>query len=188
MLHNKTIYSLLYLSLILLAGCTGVTQTIEQSSAGIDGIPCIGKVETPPKGLSAVNDKELLQKALGASGEGKLCTGKVFTTLQAVTVYRVWSRDKSYSAFGSWWSFNQPKGPRQQYRKDNVICPSWSTLDRMSSCSIKTGTKVVVGPGQSAKCENMIYAKSGVNQVFIQNDTRNNIVHVENCTAGVSWP
>jgi len=138
--------------------------------------------------LESYLGQALLKKSLGARTEGKLCTGKVFLAEKPVTVYRVWNSDKNYTIYGSWWSFDSPQGPKIQYRKDNGICPSWSTLDRLSSCTIKVGAKIVVGPGQSAKCAESTYAKSAVNQVFIPNDSRNDVLFVENCTAGVDWP
>lgn len=187
-LYVRTVSSSLFFVVVFLAGCAGVTQPLEQVSLGIDGIPCVGRIENPPVGFVAVNDEVLLQSARGASGLGKLCEGKVFRATQPVTVYRVWNSDKSYTIYGSWWSFVLPEGPKQKYREDNGICPSWSALDRMSSCSIKVGAKIVVGPGQSAQCEQMTYPKSPVNQVFIPNDSRNNVIHVENCTSGVEWP
>jgi hypothetical protein len=58
----------------------------------------------------------------------------------------------------------------------------------MSSCTIQTRAKMVIEPAQSAECKQMTYAKCAVNQVFIANDSRNNVLFVENCTAGVAWP
>lgn len=184
-----TIVSLSFCFVFLfLAGCAGAAKTTGQASSGIDGIACAGKVETPPAGLIAADDTGLLQAALGRSGQGKLCEGKVFLAAQPVTVYRVWNSAKSHTVYGSWWSFALPKGPKQHYREAYGICPSWSALDRMTSCSIKVGAKIVVGPGQSAQCEQETYAKSAVNQVFIPNDPLHNVLHVENCTPGIDWP
>lgn len=177
-----------YLAIFFLGGCASLTSTTEQTAKGIDGIPCVGTIKPPPAGVEISQDKSLLKETLAATDDGKLCQGKVFVVTQPVTVYRVWNSNKDYTRFGGWWSFSQPKGPRQKYREDNVICPSWSALDRMSSCTIKIGTRVVVGTGQSAKCKTGIYAKSAANQVYIPNDGRKNILYVENCTAGVEWP
>jgi hypothetical protein len=188
MLHSKIVHCSFVLVFILLTGCAAIPQSNEKVAIGIDGIACVGKVEHPPEGLVAVDENLVLQTALGASGQGKLCDGQVFQVTQPVTVYRVWNSDKSYTVYGKWWSFDLPEGPKQKYRKDNGICPSWSTLNRMSSCSIKIGSIIVIGPGQSAKCEQMTYAKSAVNQVFIPNDSRNNVLHVENCSVGIDWP
>ena len=178
------------LLLVFLAGCAAVTPPAEQAASGIDGLACTGRVASPPEGLIEANDKALLQQALGASGAGKLCDGKVFQTIRPVTVYRVWNSEKSYTLLGSWWSFTLPKGPVEKYRAENEICPSWSTLNRMSACTIRVGTKIVAGPGQSADCpqDQLNYPKSAVNQVFIPNDARSNVIFVEDCTAGSEWP
>lgn len=173
-----------------LAGCAAVTPPLEQAALGIDGIACVGRVATPPEGLVAADDKTLLLNALGSSGAGKLCDGKVFVAIRPVTVYRVWNSEKRYTLTGSWWSFTQPVGPVAKYREENAICPSWSSLNRMSACTIKVGTKIVAGPGQSADCaqDQIKYPKSAVNQVYIPNDARNNAVFVEDCTEGTDWP
>ena len=186
-IRNATRSFILLLSFILTA-CANIKPAAEQPLVGVDGVTCVGEVEAPPEGLVEIDDMNLLELALGASGQGKLCAGQVYQTEEPVTVYRVWNSEKSYTVYGSWWSFEEPEGPKQEYRKDNGICPSWSSLDQMSSCTIKVGTRVVVGPGQSAKCQEMTYAKSDVNQVYIPNNSRDNIILVENCTGGTDWP
>ncbi len=180
-----------YLLLLTLAACASLPMQARHSqidTRGIDGIACIGSIITPPAGLLEIHDNALLQQALGASGEGKLCAGKVFVAKKPVTVYRLWNSDKAYTAYGRWWSLSLPTGPKAKYRKDNDICPSWSRLDRMSVCTLKIGTKIVLGPGQSAKCKNTTYAKSPVNQVFVPNDSRQQRILVEKCSEGVAWP
>jgi len=199
MLQNKKtgfdvfIYGRLSLPFFLLVfaslgGCAMHTPPDGQTISGIDGIACVGQVNPPPAGLVAADDDALLKTVLGSSGKGMLCAGKVYQATQPVTVYRVWDATKTYTLYGGWWSFNQPQGPRDRYQVENDICPEWSALDRMSSCSIKVGAKIVVGPGQSATCEQSTLPKSAANQVFIPNDSRNNVLFVENCSEGVVWP
>ncbi|MGR9014875.1 MAG: hypothetical protein ACU83U_14665, partial [Gammaproteobacteria bacterium] len=142
------------LAFTLVAGCASAPQTPEPSSASLSGTACVGTVINPPTGLSETQDPALLQTAEGAPGQGKLCTGKVYIAEEPVTVYRVWDSAKAYTAYGSWWSFSYPEGSKESYRKAEDICPEWSSLDRMSTCSIKVGTHVVVGPGQSVDCNN----------------------------------
>lgn len=149
---------------------------------------CVGTVIKPPEGMVPATDDALLASAIGAPGKGALCSGKVFEAKKAVKVYRVWDASKSFTLYGSWWSFDKPVGPRDKYRLANDICPEWSPLNKMSSCTIKIGTKVVVGPGQSAQCADSLLPASAVNQVKIPNDSRNNVLFVENCTEGVAWP
>ena len=188
MLSKKIRNSAILLILFYLGGCASITDLNDPGQLGIDGIACVGEIKKPPAGLTQSKDEELLSKALGASGDGKLCTGSVYLAEQSITVYRVWNSAKSYSVYGGWWSFDQPRGPKHKYRKDNEICPSWSELDRMTSCTIIIGTKIVVGPGQSATCKDFTYPRSAVNQVYIPNDSLNNVILIENCTASVSWP
>jgi hypothetical protein len=149
---------------------------------------CVGEIITPPAGLVPATDDALLASTIGAPSKGALCKGKVFVAEKPVTVYRVWDASKSFTLYGRWWSFDLPVGPRDQYQVDNVICPEWSPLNKMSSCTIKVGTKVVVGPGQSAQCSDRLIPASAVNQVNIPNDSRNNVLFVENCSEGVAWP
>ena len=69
---------------------------------------------------------------------------------QPISVYRVWTKAKSDTQLGRWWSFTPPKGPIDAYRRDNAICSEWSAFDVVSACMLKVGAKIVVGPGQSA--------------------------------------
>ncbi len=186
MTHIKLFFALSLA--LLISGCASVSQPLVEEAVGVDGIACAGEVIEPPKGLVAVEDSALLASVLKPSGDGMLCTGKVFEVKAPVTVYRVWNGDKDYTRYGRWWSFNKPHGPKDKYREENEICPSWSSLDRMSYCQLKVGSRVVVGPGQSATCKAFTYDKSPVNQVYIPNDSRNNMLYVEACSEGVAWP
>ena len=181
--------SYVYLAFALIAGCANISPIQDSTIAGIDGKACIGTIMAPPAGLVETDDAELLKTAQGESGQGKLCAGKVFVAEKPVTVYRVWDSSRAYTAYGSWWSLSDPQGPRDNYRKEEDICPEWSALDRMSACSLKVGAKVVIGPGQSVNCNNSLsYPPSAANQVYIPNDSRNDRVYVENCSAGSEWP
>jgi len=176
-------------TLLLLSACATVAPQPKPTLTGIDGQACVGTIVTPPAGLVPVEDPTLLTSAEGPSGQGKLCAGRTFVAQQPVTVYRVWDSSRSYTVYGSWWSLDKPEGPRERYRVEEDICPEWSALDRVTSCTIKAGSHVVIGPGQSATCaDGSTLAKSPVNQVYIPNDGRNNVLYVENCSAGAPWP
>jgi hypothetical protein len=152
---------------------------------------CDGGVIAPPEGMVEVSDSTLLASALGQAGKGGLCTGKVFEAQKPVKVYRVYDGDpgKAYTQFGRWWSFDAPKGPRDAYAKANAICPEWSPLNIVTECTLKVGTLVAVGPGQSADCANQVrLPASPANQVYVPNDSRSNVLFVEGCTPGTPWP
>ena len=186
----------------LLAGCStlpsstsalmkspATTVPVTEPVTTAVAVDCVGTIQAPAAGLEATSDPELLQSALGQPNKGQLCMGQVFVAAAPVKVYRVWDQAKSYTLYGRWWSFMLPKGPTDQYREANAICPGWSVLNQMSSCTLKVGSKIVVGPGQSADCgEGLVYPRSAVNQVYINNDSRNNVLWVENCDAGSAWP
>lgn len=153
---------------------------------------CIGAIH-PPYGLTPVSDPALLAKAIQAPTKGGLCMGEVFQATQPLTVYRVWDSSKPWGQYGSWWSFNPPAGPRDAYRVENEICPSWSKLDRVTQCRLKVGSEIVIGPGQSAQCgaqdNGVSYPPSAAIQVFVPNDTSDpSKEFVSDCVAATAWP
>mgnify|MGYP000141189616 CR=1 FL=1 len=186
-MFSRSILSALVLT--SLVGCSNVYQS-EQANTDMatDGEACVGTIMAVPDGLRPVQDAQLLAEASGEDGQGKLCEGRVFEAEKPITVYRVWNSDKDYTLYGRWWSLQKPEGPKAKYRKANGICPSWSALDVMSQCKLKVGAKIVIGPGQSAQCKDFTFEKSATNQVFINNDSRNNVLMVQDCTQGTAWP
>jgi hypothetical protein len=171
----------------MLVACSGAAPPA--SPAG-PASGCPGTIEVVD-GLREIEDGALLRQALGAPGDGYLCTGKVFEVTKPVTVYRVWNKSKPATRLGRWWSFSTPRGPVEAYRTAYCMCAEWSPLDVMSECKIKVGARVVVGPGQSATCAKTSYPASATNQVFIPNDTRDPAhprLFVEGCSAGAAWP
>jgi hypothetical protein len=174
------------LILVVSMGCGGSAPPLTAVEGDVP--ECVGTVAAPPPGLDRIEDPELLKDAVGEEGAGKLCEGEVFLVSSSVTVYRVWNSEAGYTLYGRWWSFELPRGPREAYREANDICEEWSPLDVMSSCTLKVGARIVMGPGQSVQCENGRYPKSAVNQVYIPNDSRNDVLFVEDCTPGAPWP
>lgn len=193
-MKNTIVYSWTLLSILLLSACTTVPPSPDlRSSTPHSTLPatshCTGTIAAPPAGLSPTEDPQLLQLAIGEPNQGKLCTGQVLIANEAVLVYRVWDQARPGSLYGSWWSFQQPSGSREQYRIDNAICPEWSALDVVSVCQIKIGSKLVTGPGQSARCsDELTYPPSTVNQIYLPNNLQQNLLQVENCSAGTAWP
>lgn len=150
---------------------------------------CNGAVMTPPPGLRPATDAALLASAVGVPGKGGLCTGQVFVVERPVTVYRVWDSSYPASQLGSWWSFERPEGPRAGYRHEEDICRSWSSLNKMTSCLLKPGAKLVLGPGQSASCPaGYTIPASPANQVYLARNAAGQQVSVGDCSPAIDWP
>lgn len=173
------------IAFLVLTGCASVPLNDESTAQIAD---CVGEIAATPTGLSPSVDDKLLRAAIGEVGKGKLCEGQVFVATEAVTVYRVWNKAQAYSQYGGWWSFNVPEGPVAAYREANAICPEWSALDTVSSCQLVVDAKIVVGPGQRAQCDDVVYPRSPTNQVYIPNDSLKGVLFVDQCTEGVPWP
>jgi hypothetical protein len=152
---------------------------------------CAGRVDAPPAGLEASAEAPP-SFAIGAPGKGALCEGKVFTVKQPVTVYRVFSASyetsKRAGPLGAYWSFQKPAQTSAAYRAAYEICPEWNDLDTLNECTIDPGAKVVLGPGQSATCNDGIsYPASPANQVLVVRG-ENGKVPVSNCKQSpVAW-
>lgn len=145
---------------------------------------CVGS-STLPASLAtkfeAVEDKQLLTAALGRPNKGKLCQGQVYKskTDTHITLFRAWNSTNPTSKFGKWWAFHQPVGKISTYRSDFEICFQFSPLDMLVSCSLKPGSKIVVGTGQSAECsEYLTYPVSNKQQIYIDNASTS----LDNCT------
>lgn len=171
------------------AGCTGLPP--QQQGAGGQQGQCVGAIE-PPYGLTPVSDPALLAATIQPPGKGGLCMGQVYQVVQPLAVYRVWDAAKPWSELGKWWSFAPPAGPRDAYRVKNEICPSWSALDQVTQCRLKVGAEIVIGPGQSAACDqkdDVNYPPSAEIQVYVPNDNSNPGKElVFDCVAKAAWP
>ncbi|GGX73739.1 hypothetical protein GCM10007392_46530 [Saccharospirillum salsuginis] len=134
---------------------------------------CEGSTDIPPHlstQFEPVTDPALLNEALGAPNEGELCQGQVYVALEEtrIQIYRAWNSTNPGSRLGNWWAFDKPSGRVADYREDYEICYQWSPLDKMVSCTLTPGTKVVVGNGQSAQCSQYLtYPVSAEQQVYI---------------------
>lgn len=172
-------------ALVVLSACS----TLPQHEAGIDGVACVGMVGAMPVGLAAASNDELMKQARLATDKGGVCTARVLVAQQPVKVYRVYDSSRSYSQFGRWWALSKPTGSRDVYRADYGICPTWSGLDHLVSCTLKPNTQIVVGTTQSVDCgdaAHTVYPKTANLQVYVPNAA--NDVRVENCQDEGVWP
>ncbi len=157
--------------------------------SGIDGLPCVGAVESFAPGLMEFGNAALLAQAQRPSGNGYLCSAKSFAVTQPVRLYRLIDSTQPYSKLGGFWSFDRPTGTRDEYRARFAICQQWSQLDRLIACDVRPGTIIVVGTTQSANCSpGFTYEKTAANQVFVPNDGLAGIVHTGACLDQGAWP
>lgn len=184
---RNTVFAPLFLWLA--ASCTATTSTTGTTvpttppTTPPSAPQCVGSISDPPN-FTPTGNTELLAQTIGQPLQGKLCMGRTYTTLQPITVYRLWNRSRPYTQHGVWWSLERPTGTIESLRERLEICREWSPLDVLSECTLRAQTPVVYGIGQSARCEGGItYPPSAEMQLYIPNDTRAQppVIHVENC-------
>jgi len=92
-----------------------------------------------------IEDKELLNEALGLPNKGKLCQGQVYKSKAdtQITIFRAWNSTNPNSKFGKWWAFQKPTGKISTYRSEYEICYQWSPLDKLVSCILKPEVKLL---------------------------------------------
>jgi hypothetical protein len=182
-------FALVLLVLVGLSACSSITTTPSApQTVGIDGQVCmLNRVDSLPE-ATAVNDPAMLALALGASLKGGICAGKTFKIHQPLQVYRLWDSQVAASQYGSWWALTRPSGSRDAYRQDYGICPNWSALNRLTACTVKPGTVIVIGSTQSVQCDDGSYGVSPSSQVFIKNNAAAGQLAVENCLDQGPWP
>ena len=177
---------------VLLSACVNVEVSQEaKQDSGVADIAlqpsaegCIGTTALPAHfqgKFQAIDDAPLLEQAIGEPTKGKLCQGQVYELKQdaSVTIYRAWNSTNPGSEKGKWWASSKPTGKTAGYREDYEICYQWSPLDKLTTCKLKAGTKVVIGNGQSAECSAYLtYPVSAAQQIYIDDAATS----VERCT------
>lgn len=153
---------------------------------------CAGPIATPPPGLVAV-DEPAPAWSIGEPGKGSLCAGRVFTAKGPVTVYRLfsasWKESRLAGPTGAYWTLDRPGGTAATYRSVYEICKEWNDLDMISECTIEAGARVVIGPGQSATCDesDTSYPRSAANQVVLVKKADGSVPVVDCKQAAHTW-
>ena len=97
--------------------------------------------------------------ATGEPGTGKVTRPFVVRLTKEMKVYRLWAgpdvRDGrgNTSRLGSWWTFDRPSGSLTDYRRRYEVCESWNSLRWVAECTLRAGTVVVMGGGQSVSAK-----------------------------------
>lgn len=145
------------------------------TSAATGATDCAGSTALPPAlagQFDAVDDPALLAKALGQPTKGGLCQGRVYQARPGtqVVLFRAWNSTNPGSKLGKWWASEIPAGKVADYRRDYEICYQWSPLDMLARCTLKAGTRIVVGNGQSAECSPYLTYPVSARQQFYVDD------------------
>ncbi|GEM_PF-365541 len=185
--HKVTRQLFLTSLIISLSGCatSPIVQTnnpcLENCSTTPVETPknqCIGNNDLPVEYAGAFEetvDDPLLSRAIGNTNKGSLCQAKVYVSKSEVKIplYRAWNSTNPNSRLGKWWAFNLPDGKIAQYRSDYEICYQFSPLDKLTQCTLKPNTKVVIGTGQSMTCDAYLtYPVSASKQIYLEIDPK----------------
>ena len=93
--------------------------------------------------------------AVKPAGDGGISEALVVKITADIPVYRMWSgpakldKNGNTNRLGSWWSYDAPSGTQEQYRTEYEICTAWNDLTWVATCTLKAGTVIAIGPGQS---------------------------------------
>ncbi len=97
--------------------------------------------------------------ATGKSGEGKVTRPYVVRLTADMKIYRLWAGPDVRNAqgqttrIGQWWTFDKPSGTLDSYRRRYEVCEKWNTLRWVATCTLRRGSVVVIGSGQSVSAK-----------------------------------
>lgn len=100
-----------------------------------------------------------IEGAVKPAGQGGIGVGLVVKLTADVPVYRMWNGPEKKDArgftnrIGQWWSYDAPKGKVGEYRVNYEICNGWNDLTWVATCTLKAGSVIAIGPGQSVSAE-----------------------------------
>ena len=158
-MRTRTGRALLVLAVVALAGCarlapvhgpSGETLEVPRAIAGSLELAAAGD-----PGYAAADPKD----ATGEPGVGRVSKAYVVRLTRDLAVYRLWAgpdvRDAQgrTNRIGEWWAFDPPDGTLASYRRRYEICEKWNTLRWVAQCTLRRGTVVVMGPGQSVSAK-----------------------------------
>ncbi len=137
-----------------------------------------------------------MRKHIKPTGEGGICTGKIYKVTGALHVYRVTSESSFPKAFGGWWSgrkSDEAYASKKAWRFRNEVCTPWNpSADHHFSCKVKRGAFIAIGSGQSVDCAKLNsgsekFPATGIVQIAV--DSRKDIAAAD-CTPpakGSKW-
>ncbi len=96
-----------------------------------------------------------LDKGVKVRGGGGLSAGIVVKLNADLVVYRLYNGPKwtdsqgRNNRFGQWWTYDRPHGTQTDFRRDYAVCQGWNEVSWVTTCKLKKGSVVAIGPGQS---------------------------------------
>ncbi|MCG7534197.1 hypothetical protein [Pseudoalteromonas sp. OOF1S-7] len=166
-MNKSTLYhSAVTTCLMMLAGCNLLATSAPPAQVNTASSCPLPEVEHPD--LAPLPVQSLPEDVIAISGQGGLCNARSYKVTRDFTIWRAWNSTYKGSKFGKWWSLEKPLGPVAHYRAALNICPKYSPLDMLVRCTLKAGSQVVIGPGQSAQCSDYFtYPQSDTNQLYL---------------------
>ena len=148
------------LAAILLASCARNPAVTTASPTVPLRLPAVlaSSAEALPPGAPGFARADV-QSAVKAHGQGNVSRAMVIQLTQDIHVFRLWSGPEKKDAngrtnrIGSWWTYDPPRGAVDQYRVDYEICRAWNDLSWVATCTLRKGTIVAIGPGNSVSAE-----------------------------------
>jgi hypothetical protein len=146
---------LLFVAAVVLTGCASPAPLRSPSGDPLSVPRAIGaSLELVPEGEAAYAGADPTG-ATGVPGEGKVIRPYVVRLRRDLQVYRLWAGPAVLDAqgrtsrIGQWWTFDAPAGTLASFRRRYEVCEKWDTLRFVAQCTLRRGTVVVIGPGQS---------------------------------------
>ncbi|MEC4088820.1 hypothetical protein [Pseudoalteromonas rubra] len=156
------------LSLLILTGCSQLPAPTPSTNASVEASCPLTELKHP--NLVPLPAQSIPENVIAPPGQGGLCNARNYEVSKDLIIWRAWNSTYEGSKFGKWWSLEKPLGGVAQYRAEFNICPKYSPLDMLVRCTLKAGTQVVIGPGQSAQCSNYFtYPQSDTDQLYLAN-------------------
>lgn len=145
-----------FLSFVLLATCWNNASAQTCAEAGISVPPEFTEISAAPP-VPAWPTKYAPVQAPWNGGIQAGCTVTPNAGAK-VTLYRAWGGGGAtggggYSQrLGGWWSLQNPLSQYQnvtEWRSANAVCPTFNTATTVTACTLKPGTRVIIGYTQS---------------------------------------
>lgn len=109
---------------------------------------CSSDLAFQKEGLKESAGRSVRDRAVSRPGAGGLCAAREFEVTKPLKIYRV--SGSTTPDYYNWWTFDEPTGSASEYRSRNVMCAEWS-VKMQTSCTLRAGTRIAVGYGQSLK-------------------------------------